>query len=168
MELLIQGIGVIGLIASILVWQLNKRKQILYVQIIASIAFAIHFVLLGAITAGVLNGVGAIRNYTFSKTHKKIILYFFITTFIVLGILTWKGMISILPIIGMIAGTISFYNKNPKIIRAINLIASPAWLLHNVLVLSYAGILTEIFILGSTIIGVLRFDVLRKHKKKAD
>lgn len=58
---------------------------------------------------------------------------------------TWGGVISILPIIANIAATIGGYTYNGKTIRIVGiLINSPLWIIYNIIVGSWAGIMDEI------------------------
>jgi len=64
----------------------------------------------------------------------------------------------------MILSTVGFWVKNPKYTRLIYLPSSPCWLIYNVVNLSIAGVLTEIFASSSLLIAIFRFDILKKEK----
>jgi len=161
--LLAQIIGFLALSLVILTFQSNKRKTMQHLKIIASGLFFLHFALLGAWTGATMNIITAIRSYIFkdrfskSWAGKTLWLYFFIIIFIIAGIFTWEGYRSLLPIVGMIIGTIAFWMKSPRQIRLLILFSSPCWLIYNLLVHSYAGIITEIVTLSSVIISMARF-----------
>ena len=71
---------------------------------------------------------------------------------------TWNGVISILPIIANIAATIGGYTYNGKTIRMVGmLINSPLWIIYNILVGSWAGIMDEIVSEISMIISIVRY-----------
>ena len=71
---------------------------------------------------------------------------------------TWGGMISILPIIANIAATIGGYTYNGKTIRMVGmLINSPLWIIYNILVGSWAGIMDEIVSEISMITSIIRY-----------
>ncbi|MEK9195850.1 MAG: YgjV family protein, partial [Patescibacteria group bacterium] len=80
-------------------------------------------------------------------------------------ILTWHGLISLLPMIGMITGTIAFWQSNPRYIRLIGLISPPLWFTYNYISGSYAGMFAEIILLSSNLIGIYRFDIKFKFSK---
>ena len=72
--------------------------------------------------------------------------------------LTWSGFISLLPIIANIAATIGNYTYNAKKIRAVAMfVNSPLWIIYDVIVGSWAGILDEVFTELSIIISIIRF-----------
>ena len=71
---------------------------------------------------------------------------------------TWNGVISILPIIANIAATIGGYTYNGKTIRMVGmLINSPLWIIYDIVVGSWAGILDEIVSESSMVISILRY-----------
>lgn len=162
-----QLIGFIGVCISLLIFQVNKRDSMLKLQMSAATVYALHFFLLGAFTGSGLSIAGGIRNYLFYKQKKRhwLLPASFIIVFSIVGILTWQGPISILPVMAMISGTLAFWQKNPKHIRLIALIASPLWLIYNLLSGSYPGILAEIVMLSSNLVGIYRFDVMKKTRR---
>ena len=72
-------------------------------------------------------------------------------------ILTWNGWWSFLPIIANIAATIGGYTYDAKKIRFVGMfINSPLWIIYNVLVGSFAGIIDEVVTEASIIISIYR------------
>lgn len=168
-----QGIGFIALMIAILSFQKNSNKGILSFQVISTTMFFVHFFLLGAYTGAVMNLIGAFRNVVFYSRGKrwadsKIWLYVFIFASAIAGILTWKNLFSFLPIFGMILGTISFWVKNPKHTRYLNMIVSPSWLIYNFISSSIAGIFTEVIVIISIVVAIIRFDIRKSNSKKAE
>lgn len=71
---------------------------------------------------------------------------------------TWSGIISLLPIIANIAATVAGYTYNAKKIRAVAmLVNSPLWIIYDVILGSWAGILDEVVTELSIIISIIRF-----------
>ena len=71
---------------------------------------------------------------------------------------TWSGIISFLPIIANIVATIAGYTYNAKKIRAVAMfVNSPLWIIYDVIVGSWAGILDEVVTELSIIISIIRF-----------
>ena len=71
---------------------------------------------------------------------------------------TWSGIISLLPIIANLAATIAGYTYNAKKIRAVAMfVDSPLWIIYDVIVGSWAGILNEVVTELSIIISIIRF-----------
>jgi hypothetical protein len=164
-----QTIGFAGLILAMLSFQKKERNGILLFQIMASLAYFVHFLLLGAVTGSIMNLLGATRNYIFANREKgwagkPFWLYLFIAVYAVVTALTWKGPYSLLPMAGMIVGTVSFWIKDPKVTRLVFLLSPPCWFTYNLIAGSIPGMATEIFTVTSILVGIVRFD-LRKRPK---
>ena len=164
-----QLIGFAGLTFSILSFQQKQRQGILFFQILAALAYFFHFLLLGALTGSVMNLFGAARNVVFyyqekAWAGKKFWVYLFILIYIVSTIFTWKNGYSIFPLVGMIVGTVGFRMKNPKYTRLIMLVSPPCWFTYNLVSGSIPGMLTEVFNIGSIVVGIIRFDLKKTPK----
>lgn len=165
MEIVIQLIGALGIIASIISFQCKKHNSILFFRTLNESLFAIQYFLLGAFTGMAMNLVGCVRNVIFTKqvsNSKKttVSTIVFSVLFLIFGLFTWQGVKSILIIIAKVLSTLAYGNKNTTIVRAIIFITSSSWLVYNYFVSSYAGMLCEIFTLVSLIIGIIRLDII--------
>lgn len=170
MNLIIQGLGAIGIIASIISFQCKNHKKILLFRTLNEFFFGIQFLLLGAYTGMAMNFVGCVRNVIFSnrvenKKSTRVPVVIFCMMFVAFGILTWQGKRSILVIAAKLLSTIAYGNKNETVVRTIIFIASTCWLIYNAMAGSVAGILCESFSLGSLIIGIMKYDIIPKVKK---
>ncbi|OGG20175.1 hypothetical protein A3D03_00500 [Candidatus Gottesmanbacteria bacterium RIFCSPHIGHO2_02_FULL_40_13] len=171
-QLIAQIIGIVALLFVLLSFQKNSRYLILLFLIIVQILFTLHFGLLGAWTGAAMNGVAAFRTYIFNQRETKIWsnnpfwLYLFVVLFWVFGIVTWSGYYSILPILAMTIDSFAVWNKKTQYIRRLMLIPRPLWFIYNYTVVSYAGMITEIFVLFSILIGIIRFDLVTTMKKQ--
>lgn len=92
----------------------------------------------------------------------------FIIIFSAAGILTWQGPVSLLPVFGMISGTLAFWQQNPKHIRMFALISPPLWFTYNAISDSYPGILTEIVMFSLNVVGIYRFDIHKASQQYKD
>lgn len=165
-----QAIGFVGMLFAFISFQRNNNKGILFFQIMATTAFIFHFLLLGAYTGAMMNLLGALRNIVFFYKEKKWAskrywLYLFNVLYIVCGIMTWKGLYSLLPMVAMVVSTIGLWLNNPRHTRFLVFPSSPCWLVYNIITNSIAGIFTEIFVLCSLTIGIIRFDIIKSGNK---
>lgn len=165
-NLIAQGIGMVGLIFAIISFQNNKRNLILFFLGMAQMCFIIHFALLGVCTASAMNIVGSTRTFFFMLRGRKkwmdsdVVMYIFVCLFFIAGILSWQNWLSLLAIMAMAIETVGVWQKNPRKIRFIVIIPRPLWLTYNVIHHSYAGVLTELFVITSLVTGIVRFDIL--------
>lgn len=162
-DLLAQGVGFVATAFMFISFQQRTTKGIILFQIISTSLFALHFFLLGAYSGCVANVLGVVRNLIFVHrgkpwADKRFWLYGFCAAFVVSGILTWQNLSSILPIIGMILGTVALYSTVPFRTRCISLGCSASWLTYNVISRSVPGALTETLAICSIIIAMFKYD----------
>ncbi len=141
-------------------------------MLVGLLLFVVHYSLLGAWTGALMNFIEAwvvfvaYKKETESWAKQKFWPYIFIIIFIAAGLLTFKTSIDFLPILAQIFGTMAVWQKNLRVIRFIMLVPRPLWFFYNLIVGSYAGMVTEIFIFISIVIGIVRFDILGKSLRK--
>ena len=163
-NILIQGIGFIALILVVLSFQKNSRSHTLIFLFISSMLFGIHFYLLGAYTGAALNGVGAVRALVFNLRDKyKLpghvsVMWFFIGIFTLAGLYTYSEPFDVLPVIAMNIECFALWNRNTRHVRFIFLTARPFWISYNIISMSIAGIVSEIFLIVSLSVAIWRFD----------
>ncbi len=170
MELVTQSMGFVGLFFMVISYQFKTRRMILVCKMLGSFAFAVHFALLGSYTGAALNTigiVGAVLFQYFDNTNRPLWPPVSMAAlFVLAGILTWQGWISVLPIAGMLVGTLARWQRNPQRLRVFSLFAPPLWLTYNVLSGSIAGVINEIVNIASTLIGLWRHRQSRRFQKQ--
>ena len=172
-ETVAQIIGFGGAAMNCVSFQQNKRKRIIGCQIFAAVLFVIHYILLGAYTAAALNLIGLLRSVVFINNDKKwakspVWLVVFVIVSAIGSILTWVDWYSFLPAAAMILTTISYWLKSETKIRLVTFPSSPCWLVYNIITDSFAGIVTECIVMASIIIAIVRYDILKKEKKRIE
>ena len=159
---MIQAIGFLGTITFFLSYQCKSNKNLFRVQFISYSLYTIHLLMLGAITGGFSYILNTIRSLCLGSKNDflkgKIMCVIICALQMIALYFTWNGVISILPIIANIAATIGGYTYNGKTIRMVGmLINSPLWIIYNILVGSWAGIMDEIVSEISMIISIGRY-----------
>lgn len=170
MKVTAQLIGVLGMTALFLSYQQTERKKLIGFKLTADIIWVIHYLMLGAIGGAIPNFVGIFRELVFiqrSNENKKwakspAVPVIFIVINWVLAIVTWKSALSLLPICASTFVTISLWVKNPKLTRMIGAPVSLAFIVYDVFVGSWIGIINESVALISIISSYIRND--RKTK----
>lgn len=168
-EIIAQAFGILALAANVLSFHFRKYRQIVIVQILSSVFFTVHFVLLynsgrtDALTAGVLNGLSLFRNGLLLCTEKRrtptgtaLIAGFFSAAVIAFGILTWNSWISVLFIIAMVLVTVSMSVRKPNTLRLLMMIAAPFAFAYDILIGSIGGLINEAISFASVLIAFIR------------
>lgn len=171
MDILVQLIGGLGILASLISFQCKKHNSILAFRTLNEAIFAAQYLMLGAYTGMAMNLIGCVRNTVFSKQVTKgkkttVSTIIFTIIFFIFGILTWQGAKSILIIVAKVLSTIAYGNKNPTVVRGIVFITCTSWLIYNYCVFSVAGVICEAVTLISLLIGIVRLDLMPRLAKK--
>lgn len=162
MYILSQVLVVLSDIVFIISMLSNKKKNVVYYLIASTILFSLHYVCLSAWTGAVIGFVELIflivmfvfeiKNLTKYNTHLSIIT---IILTVVMLILTWDGLISLLPMMAMVIYLITMSLKNVIIVKSgvfIRLILNGTYML---ILKSYFGAGLTIAILIATIVGIV-------------
>ena len=173
MEILIELLGGFGILFAVLAFQCKKHNRVIAFRNLNMLFFAGQYVLLGAYTGMAMNIIGMIRNVIFSEQVKRgkstrISISAFCAIFLVAGIITWEGPKSILLILAKLISTAAYGNKNLLVVRLLVLFTSSSWLVYNLFVGSYAGMLCEVLTLLSILIALWRYHVPHGQKNKAE
>lgn len=164
MEKIITGqvFGIVATILTFISYQTNTKKTLLSIQTLATICTCLGFLFLGAKTGFALNIVCIIRNIIFYFEDRTSRFYYpsvavITLTMVILGAVSWQGLISLLVIIALFVNTIFISLGNPQLLRKSILVTSTMVLLYNVFVFSIGGITNEAVSIVSSVIGLIRY-----------
>ena len=158
----IQLIGFLGTILFFLSYQCRSNKTLFRVQFLSYLCYTVHLLLLGATTGGISYILNTVRSFCLSSEKhflkSRWACGIICALQLVTLMLTWDGWWSILPVTANIAATIGEYTFSARKIRLTGmLINSPLWILYDIAVGSYAGILDEMVSEASMLISIIRF-----------
>lgn len=160
--ILIQLIGFIGTGLFFASFQCKSNKNLFRIQFLSYLFYTLHLLLLGAVTGGISYVINTVRSFCLgsrSKFLKSNAMCVIICGMqMVAMVVTWNGWISILPVAANIASTIGGYTHNARKVRVAGIfVNSPLWMIYNVIVGSWAGIVDEIISEASMILSIVRF-----------
>lgn len=166
-DVFVQGLGLVGMAMSIYGIQHKEYQKVVFFRILNELIFGFQFLLLGAYTGMATNFAAVLTNTVYSQRikHKRSTLPFqiiFGIMFVTIGFFTWHGPISVLVICAKLLSTVSFGINNTKVIRIINLIITPMWIVYDIFVFSIGGIIADVVLLISIITAIIRIDILKK------
>ncbi len=157
-----QAMGFIAVVLGFLSFQMRTQKQLLLVQTATTIAFCIHYYLIGATSGLMMNLLGIARNLAYYHKDKPIFSgkkcpIFFAVVMGVVGLLSWQGYYSIFVVLGLVINTVCLSFTDPQKIRKSILLTSPLVLIYDAFVLSIGGMIYESVVIVSSVIGILRY-----------
>ena len=170
-EIIAQIAGLIAMAINIMAVQFKKPRQLFICRIIASALWGVNFLLLGSPTGAIINIVNIIRSIFLlnPRTFTKPFLWVTVVLYGIAGLATMDYTFSLLLVLDILiilsqwVDSVGMWTNDFRKIRYCQLFAiSPVWLVHNILVFSIGGIITEVFTIISTVISLIRF---RNQKK---
>lgn len=167
-----QFIGFIAFGMSMLTFLSGNDKAFMKRMTMSSALWALHFLAMGLLSAGLLNAVDVIKNILAIKYPKnKIIPVVMVIIYLLIGYVLftvswnmnlwgyeWKNtagkLTDWLPIIGSIASTIILFTLRGVWMRVAFLCVLLSWLTYNVLGNSMGGVLSDVILFFTGIWGI--------------
>lgn len=164
-----QGIGVLGIITYVMMYQLGSMKKIRRAKLLMDTFWGIHYLMLGATAGFVANAVCFVREIVFIKSNRpesngKKWLCLFAGINIVSAIITWKGVYSALPAVASVLGTYGFWQKKVNVARILALVCNILMFTYDLFITSYAGMVGELFAFVSVIIAICKARKLKYYE----
>lgn len=164
MDFICQVIGIIAMILSVTSFQLKTRKQVLVMQCMTGVVFAVHYFMLphwSGVAGGVVNMIAIVRNLVFYFNYKplfksKLWVMFFAIVMGGSAILSRPEPISVFMCIAMVFNTLAVSAQKPVNTRKWILIASPFAFVYNVVIMSVGGMANEALVEIITLITFIR------------
>ena len=166
-----QVLGIVAPVLGLLSYQMKKQKNLLLLQLLNSIIFCLHYLMIGAISGMALNLVGLTRNAVFFRrklrgdTGKIAPIVFTVITAVV-GILTWEAWYSIFVFSGMVIHAFCMAFANAQNVRKSILVTSPLVIVYDAFEHSWGGIVYESVAIVSCIIGLWRHREKKAEKEE--
>lgn len=126
--LISQILGFIALIICAIGYFVKSKPKFLIMQTIANVFYAMSFLWLGVLSAGIITIISTFRcvfifySEKFNFKHTIYYLTIFIVLYIITTIFTWESALDIIPVISGTIFTYAYYIKNLKLMRYLLLI----------------------------------------------
>lgn len=162
-EYIVQGIGFVGVALFVISYQIKSNRALFLCQMLGCIVFCIQFFVMGAYTGAISLMINILRNVLLLKSNvwnrakSKAVLYLILLTLVVVTGYTWAGWSSLLPFASIAVTTIGYWTHNAQKIRASQLFGSPCYLVYDLIVHSWGGVISETIAIMSILISIYRF-----------
>lgn len=163
-QIIIRGMGITGLILCVIPFQFKKHKHIVLCKMVSEIIFAIQYFIMGAYTGAWMDLVSGGRNFLFYKLVQKgkstiPVIIAFSCLIVFLGVVSWAGPLSLLPMIAKVVSTVSYGMKNERLLRYITLPSCILWIVYNFTVGGWEAMIGDFLSLGSIVVAICKFDL---------
>lgn len=146
-------------------FQFKKREMSLVCFGTAASFIAAHFFVLGAVAAGSIVSLSAVRFFVSIYTTDNRLKYVFLSLIIVAGIVSYEIIYDLLIILAGCLVTFAVFQPDEKFMRQLMMPASTCAIIFNVIIFSPAGVLLEIFFLGSNLVSYWRFYIRKQPEQ---
>ncbi len=139
----IQALGIIAWLLIVISYYRKNTNKILVFQIISTILWCLHYFFLGAYSGLFICIFEVIRDSLYYKTDEDDNIFLgSIPIYIIYGIVTYSGIIELLPIF---SSTIDGYTltKHRKVVILGAIVSYTIWVIYDVAVKSYSGAFTD-------------------------
>lgn len=160
--------GVIAVILYLLGYQQKKRKNIILFNATSRALYIVQYILLSAFEGAVLDVAGIIssvlaqkKDTPFIKKHIKAFIIVINLLIVCSGLLIYKNIFSLLPVLGVLFHTIAFWINDEKIIRRVSLLGCPFWLAYNIISGAYGSCIGDILSIVSLLTAMMRYDFFK-------
>jgi len=156
-------IGLIALCVTVYSFQRKQARQIFFVQIFSPLLWALHFFLLGAWAGCLVNILNSLKNtgtVFFSDRHiKKFALIYVSILWFIFWIFVYQTPSDLTILLSNTLGSLLiFVRDNRYAVARGNIVIAGLWFAYGMANSSIPSILTEIFIISSIFIGMLRHE----------
>ena len=172
-------IGATGIVIKIIGFQLKKRNIHIAFNMCQGICWMLYFICTGNATAGVTGIIGIVQNVIFMQRekHKWADSYFWLVFFLCIqvGITVWSvwdgvSITEIFPLFASPFGLIAYFVIKGKVFRSFILMSSICWFTNSLIgtfivntgANLWMAFICDVLSVGSIIIAILRFDILKK------
>ena len=165
-----QIVGFIGFIISLIAYHRDTKEKIFKSMIVANILDIVHYLLLFAYSGCATKVMALIRNIVIVTKEKikflqsVVILVIFIILYVLVGIFTYNGLWSILPVLAAIIYMIAVWNGDEMTVKKAAFACYFLWLAYNIFVFSIAGIVSNTIAIVSTFVAVKRESSVEREK----
>lgn len=161
--ILFNAIGVISIFLQFMIFQMKRKKQIVFVGILSDIGWLSYFALQGDFISGTANIIGIMSKIIILLQSKyrwaesKLWNIFFVAFAAVFSVLTFKVWMDIFALMACTLSILAFFMTKENNIRKVALFAYCAFACNSISKLYVVALIADITALISCIIALIRY-----------
>lgn len=159
--------GACAAVLGILAYQQRGERTFIFYLAAGAGLWALHFLLLGAITAALMNAITEVRNLLAANLkggHARTVGYVFVFGYMLAGLATWTSVWDVLPTIAVCIGTAALFFASGLLLRAGLLAGGILWFIFNAHVGSIPG-MAVMFVEALSNAWFIGRTLLKRHRK---
>lgn len=166
------GVGLAAVACFLLSYLQEKRNRILALNLTSRVLYVTQYLILGAWEGAALDVVGAASAALAQKregprmSRYRIPLFVAINAAVItVGLLLYRDVYSLLPMLGVLLQTDALWLKREKNIRILSMTGCPFWFLYNFHSGAYGSCVGDALAFVFLAVSLVRYDVLGKGKR---
>ena len=158
-----QIVGLVALGLCIAAFANKRDDRLLLILVLANVAFAVQFLLLGGWVAGAISGLIVLRILLVRRFKKNwLVMGTMLAATGLVAFLTWQGPPDAVPLLAGLIGTYAMFMLSGIPMRVLLAIAAACWMLANYLSGSIGALIAEGLILVTN-----SFTIFRIHAERS-
>lgn len=173
METIALIVGLCAVVLCLLCYQFRNRKAIIACNVTSRVLYVLQYVLLGAFEGAAMDLSAIPASMLAARKHKPFVAKYKISLWlagniavVVIGLIFWKNLVSLLPIIGVLFEINALWMTKEKHIRLVSLASVPFWMSYNLLCGAIGSVIGNVLMIVSIGTALYRHD--RPNAKKED
>ena len=165
-------IGIIAVAMFVLSYQFKSRRWIIFFNGGSRILYVLQYILLGAFEGVVFDVVALVITLLAQQKDRKYLKnhsFFLVTAsnifIVVMGLVFYKNIFSLLPVLGVIFETGALWLTKEKQIRIVSFFGAPFWLAYNLVFVAYGSAVGNIMTMVSIGLAIYRYDISKNEDK---
>ena len=161
--ILFNAIGVVSIFLQFMIFQMKRKKQIVFVGILSDMGWLSYFALQGDFISGTANIIGIMSKIIILLQNKyrwaesKLWNIFFVAFAAVFSVLTFKVWMDIFALMACTLSILAFFMTKENNIRKVALLAYCAFACNSISKLYVVALIADITALISCIIALIRY-----------
>ena len=171
MEIVVQIIGIVAIVISVLSMAFKKKSTIMLFSMIYNILTLVSYLLLGKYLGCILVGVLTLKSFTyylFSLKNLKpniFVLIFFEVAIVVISIVFWNNWVDIFMIVNSVINTYFSWQDNVVYLKLSVIVCAILLVVYDILVGAYSYIISEVLYGGMALCSLVIMYIKNKKVK---
>lgn len=162
-----QLVGYLTLVLGVTAFLQRSDQRLRFLTAFQSIAYAVHFFLLGNLTATASASLSSVRSFLSLRFRHPWLAGVFIAITLTFGACLARHPHNWLPVAGSVISTYAIFCTQGVVLRSLVLISTMLWLTNNILSGSVGGTVLEILVATANASTIARMIVSERKQRSA-
>lgn len=163
--------GILGIASTVILYQQRTNKGQMWFKLATDLLWIVYYVMMQNFSVVAVTLVAVFRTVVLMNHGKKWAqgiwwLFIFMAVSVALSLLAWQDWTSSLTMCSSLLCIGMYWFRNPKAVRWISVPAAILFLVNVIINKNWLGTVSETFLLLSSIVGIVRLDIMKQNKEE--